>query len=124
VKLNECRDEDEHEKGVVDAFVRFHADLTRIDLHIGSERVASFTVSADTAGPTPTTAMRPGLRYNVQVSTDGGSHWETVAVGLENVDAYRINRADFVGARRLRQRILATDGLRSFRFREEDIPLD
>ena len=126
VKWNACRDEDEHETGVLDTFVIRPPRLTRIELRIDGDPVATFRSGGRPRGDTAlaSSSAADPIRYNVQISIDKGSHWQTVAVGLSNADAYQINRADFAGVRQLRRRVLATDGLRTWPLREDDIPMD
>jgi hypothetical protein len=52
------------------------------------------------------------ITYNVQVSTDGGNIWQTVAVGRTTPDA-TIDRSQFQGAAHLLVRVAATNGFQS-----------
>jgi hypothetical protein len=125
VKLDTCRDEDEHEEGVVDTFVPHLEGLARIELRIDDQPVASYSAPApieegfEAVEAAPEAA--PNVRYNVQVSPDGGVTWQTVAVGITDPAAHSVKRSDFPGAASLRRRVLATDGFRTWSVADETI---
>ena len=129
VKLDPCRDPDEHEEGVVDTLVPHPDTLARIELRIGGEPVASFSAPSAVAEPSllaieaaeEAAAAAENLRFNVQVSADGGETWQTVALGVTDPDAQAIKRTDFPGVKTLRRRVLATNGFRTWTVNEKDI---
>jgi hypothetical protein len=51
------------------------------------------------------------MRYSVQVSTDGGTTWQTASFGLTEPQA-RIDRRLFGDVDSVRVRVVATDGFR------------
>lgn len=62
------------------------------------------------------------ITYNVQVSTDGGATWQTVAVGRATPDA-TIDRNQFQDAESIQVRVIATDGFDSSVATSDAIPL-
>jgi len=57
-------------------------------------------------------AASSNITYNVQVSSDGGNTWQTVAVGRTTPDA-TIDRSQFPEATNLKVRVIATNGFDS-----------
>jgi hypothetical protein len=64
-------------------------------------------------GPAAATgAATPGLHYNVQISTDQGISWQTIAVSRRRAEV-AIDRGQLLGAGSVQVRVIATDGFRS-----------
>jgi hypothetical protein len=59
----------------------------------------------------------------VQVSTDNGRTWETLAVGLPTPEV-TIDRNQFYGAENVLVRVIATDGFRRSVVTSEPLPID
>lgn len=126
VKRDTCRDEDEHEEGVVDTFVPHLDGLARLELRIDGAPVASYSAPVESgteslAALNSLSEAAPSVRYNVQVSPDDGRTWQTVAVGIEDPAGYAIKRSDFPRAASLKRRLTATDGFRTWSVSEETI---
>lgn len=51
-----------------------------------------------------------GATFAVQVSTDDGRSWQTVAIGL-NTPAAEIDRSQYAPGQTVRVRVIATNGL-------------
>jgi hypothetical protein len=128
VKLNACADTGQDEAGIVDAIIPVHPGVRQLELVLDgqvldtfraggaapevsnlhrddvTESVFSFAWDTAAAEAEPTK-----LTYNVQVSTDDGQSWQTVAVGRTTPDV-TIDRTQFEPGTRVTVRVVATDG--------------
>ena len=78
----------------------------------------------DVAGGAEALADAAGsVTYNVQVSTDGGSTWQTVAVGRTTPDA-NIDRTQFPEGGAVMVRVIATNGFDSSVATTDSMPVD
>ncbi|HEY0405128.1 MAG TPA: hypothetical protein VGC89_05340 [Pyrinomonadaceae bacterium] len=68
-------------------------------------------------------AQSSNITYNVQVSTDGGATWQTVAVGRATPDA-TIDRNQFQDAEQIMVRVIATNGFDNSVATSDAIPVD
>jgi hypothetical protein len=68
-------------------------------------------------------AATSNITYNVQVSTDGGNTWQTVAVGRTTPDA-TIDRSQFPDAAHIMVRVIATNGFDNSVATTDAIPVD
>ena len=127
VKLSSELGPEEDLEGIVDAVVAVSAGARSIELLIddtvadrfeiggGAPEVGALAV-ADTAGDEVgiTAAVGPAAAghqtYNLQVSTDGGQSWQTIAVGLRE-PAMTMDRSQFRKGQDVQVRVLATNGL-------------
>ena len=115
--------------GLVDVALPVDADARAVELSIAGRTVDTFQASAtppEVRGITRAAAERDTLSiaweaeagtgddhtYNVQVSTDDGRTWQTLAVGLATPEV-TIDRNQFYGAENVLVRVIATDGFRS-----------
>jgi hypothetical protein len=123
IKIDSCVDENSDQTGLVDAIVSTSPDARQVELLIEGHSVDTFQAK----GPGPAESLRDlrrtespagpglswhgaeGLTYAVQASTDEGTSWFTVAVGLKTPE-FRFDPRQFPGARRVQIRVLATDG--------------
>lgn len=131
VKLNSCAAPSEDRTGIVDALIPANPAARQIELLYDGQVVDTFrsggavpeisnlrreasTESAlsfawdDAAAEIETS----NVTYNVQVSTDDGQTWQTVAVGRTSPDA-TIDRTQFEPGERVIVRVVATDGFNS-----------
>ena len=121
--------EGEHERGLVDAIVVAQSDAKIIELSIAGKLADTFR-----AGVTPPRVhnLRSTARgaetqlawdtdatsddrhtYSIQVSTNNGRTWETVAVGFTSTQI-PIDYEQFGDTKRLLVRVIATDGFQRF----------
>ena len=115
--------------GLVDVVLPVDADAMAVELSIAGRTVDTFQASAtppEVRGLIRAAAERDTLSiaweaeagtgddhtYNVQVSTDDGRTWQTLAVGLATPEV-AIDRNQFYGAENVLVRVIATDGFRS-----------
>jgi hypothetical protein len=134
VKLNSCADPSEDRTGIVDAVIPANPAARQIELlyngqvldtfrsgaavaEISNLRRETSTESAlsfawDNAATTSVEDDVSNVTYNVQVSTDEGQTWQTVAVGRTSPDA-TIDRTQFEPGDRVTVRVVATDGFTS-----------
>jgi len=132
VKVNSCADPSEDRTGIVDAVIPANPSARQIELLYNGQVVDTFRSSAAApeisnlrreastesdlsfAWDDATAAMEgetgaSNVTYNVQVSTDDGQTWQTVAVGRTSPDA-TIDRTQFEPGDRVIVRVVATDG--------------
>lgn len=120
VKFDACRDEVEEETGIVDTFAPLSAETQRVALRVFEEIVDSREAPGARGPAGLAFAGGDNEKYTVQVSTDEGATWQTIAVGADTPE-YDVRRRDFPNARRLRARVIATDGFKSRLHREDEI---
>ena len=128
--------EGQAERGLVDAIVVADPDAKSIELWIASKVVDTFRADAV---PPHVSNVRiaergPGARvltwdtdakgdtrhtYSVQVSSDNGRTWQTIAVGFTSTEI-PIDYGQFGGAKQIVVRLIATDG---FQRSETTMPL-
>lgn len=117
----------EDQVGIVDAVLPIDASARAIELVLDGQVVDSYAVG----GPLPsvralrmvegaareitivTDAEVPverGQTYSVQVSTDDGRTWQTIAIGLKR-PALDLDRSQFRAGQEVRVRVVATNGL-------------
>lgn len=118
----------EDELGLVDAIIPAEPDARIIELLIAGKSVDTFRASEtppdvrwvsrlamDSHAPIVAweTDAKPEDKhtYSVQVSTDNGKTWQTLAVGLTSKQV-AIDRSQFRGAKQVLIRVIATDGFR------------
>ncbi len=121
LKFNTCIDDDDEEIAILDAYIPRLPDARRIAITIDGNEVAEWKAPPPVEAGLLQEAAPPDLRFTVQVSIDDGATWRTIAVGLEDPDAYTLNRRDFAASPALRLRVLATDGFNSWEVRNEPI---
>jgi hypothetical protein len=126
--------------GLVDVALPVDADARAVELSIAGRTVDTFQASAtppEVRGLTRAAAERDTLSiaweagagtgddhtYNVQVSTDDGRTWQTLAVGLATPEV-TIDRNQFYGAENVLVRVIATDGFRSSVVTSEPLSID
>jgi hypothetical protein len=126
--------------GLVDVALPVDADARAVELSIAGRAVDTFQASAtppEVRGLTRAAAERDTLSiaweaeagtgddhtYNVQVSTDDGRTWQTLAVGLATPEV-TIDRNQFYGAGNVLVRVIATDGFRSSVVTSEPLSID
>ena len=125
VKLDSDREEHDDETGLVDAVIPASPRARQIELMIGSQTADTFRAGSPVQpirdlrkheGPAVMglswegdVAASEGRSYAVQVSTDEGQSWFTVAVGLKTPQ-FTFDPTQFPEARRIHVRILTTDG--------------
>jgi hypothetical protein len=120
VKFDSCRDEDEEEIGIVDTFAPLSPETRRVALRV-FDNIIDSREAPGAAGPAGFAMPSGGdEKYTVQVSTDEGATWQTIVVGADTPE-YDIRRRDFPNARRLRARVIATDGFNSRLHGEDEI---
>lgn len=136
VKLNTCTDPREDRTGIVDALIPANPAARQIELLYGEHVLDTFRsggvapevsslhreASTDAAlsfaweGASASTAEgeagASNVTYNVQVSTDDGQTWQTLAVGRTSPDV-TIDRTQFEPGERVTVRVVATDGFTS-----------
>jgi hypothetical protein len=134
VKLNSCADPSEDRTGIVDAVIPANPAARQIELLYegqvldtfrsggGVQEISNLRREASTesalsfawnhAAATEGEADASNVTYNVQVSTDEGQTWQTVAVGRTSPDA-TIDRTQFEPGDRVTVRVVATDGFTS-----------
>jgi hypothetical protein len=127
VRLNSELRPGEDQVGIVDAVLRVDASVRAIELVLDGQVVDSYpvggslpsvrafrlvesaarkiTIATDTEEP-----VERGQTYSVQVSTDGGRTWQTIAVGLKR-PALDLDRSQFRAGQDVRVRVVATNGL-------------
>jgi len=133
VKLNACADPAEDRTGLVDAVVPAHPAARQLELLFEGQLLDTFRAgggapavsnlrreaATDSAlslawdgadeSAAEGDAAASNVTYNVQVSTDEGRTWQTVAVGRTSPDA-TIDRTQFEPGDRVTVRVVATDG--------------
>ncbi|HSE17958.1 MAG TPA: hypothetical protein VLB46_12960 [Pyrinomonadaceae bacterium] len=136
VKVNSCADPAEDRTGIVDALIPANPAARQIELlyngqvldtfrsggavpevsnlrrEASTESALSFTWDDATAAMAEDEASASNVTYNVQVSTDEGQTWQTVAIGRTSPDA-TIDRTQFEPGERVTVRVVATDGFTS-----------
>ena len=136
VKLNSCTDPSEDQTGIVDAVIPANPAARQIELVYNgqvldtfrsggaapeisnlrrapsTESALSFTWDGVPESTAERDAVPSNVTYNVQVSTDEGQTWQTVAVGRTSPDA-TIDRTQFEPGDRVTVRVVATDGFTS-----------
>jgi hypothetical protein len=142
VKLNACADPGEDRTGIVDVFIPAHPEARRVELTLQGEPLDAFHAGGavpevsnvrrgveDTesalsfAWDSPAEAGEANLTYNVQVSTDEGQTWQTVAVGATSPDV-NIDRTQFGPGARVTVRVIATDGFTNTVAHSEQFSVD
>jgi hypothetical protein len=125
--------------GLVNAVLAVEPDAREVELIVAGHTVDTFRASATPPGVRGISvdAERHPLSmawetddetgenhtYTVQVSTDDGRTWQTLAVGLATPEV-TIDRNQFRGAENVLVRVIATDGFRSSVVASEPLPLD
>jgi hypothetical protein len=127
VRLNSELRAGEDQVGIVDAIVRVDGSARAIELVLDDQVIDSHTVGgslpvvralrlgrgaaqeiAIVSDAEP--AVERGQTYSVQVSTDEGRTWQTVAIGLKR-PAIDLDRSQFRAGQEVRVRVVATNGL-------------
>lgn len=126
VKLDSERDPGDDERGLVDAVIPVDADAAAVELVVAGEIADTFRAAA---APLEVQALRAvpgatadvgfrvetpaapagGQSYYVQVSTDGGQTWLTVAVGLTD-PSFSLDRSQFPAGQEVLIRVAVTNG--------------
>src|SRR5829696_3654321 len=125
--------------GLLNAVLAVDTNARAIELIVAGHTVDTFRASAtppDVRGVTRVDTGRHPLSiawethaetddhtYTVQVSTDNGRTWQTLAVGLTTPEV-RIDRNQFYGAENVLVRVIATDGFRSSVVTSEPLSID
>jgi hypothetical protein len=125
--------------GLLNAVLAVDTDARAIELIVAGHTVDTFRASAtppDVRGVTRVDPERHPLSiawetdaetddhtYTIQVSTDNGRTWQTLAVGLTTPEV-GIDRDQFYGAENVLVRVIATDGFRSSVVTSEPLPID
>lgn len=145
VKLNTCSDPSEDRTGIVDALIPANSAARQIELLYEGQLLdtfrsggaapdvsnlrreesteSSFTFAWDSASTAEDDAALSNVTYNVQVSTDEGQTWQTVAIGRTTPDA-TIDRTQFEPGERVTVRVIATDGFNSTVAQTETFSVD
>lgn len=129
VKLNTCSNRRKEQTGIVDVVIPSHPGARALELVIGGQVVDAYRAAA--VPPDLSNLRGPGgggdvmafawdvadseginIFYNIQVSTDNGHSWQTVAVGLTSPDV-EIDRSQFAPGTEVTVRVTATDGFTS-----------
>jgi hypothetical protein len=127
VRLNSELRAGEDQVGIVDAIVRVDGSARAIELVLDDQVIDSHTVGgslpvvralrlgrgaaqeiAIVSDAEP--AVERGQTYSVQVSTDEGRTWQTVAIGLKR-PAIDLDSSQFRAGQEVRVRVVATNGL-------------
>jgi hypothetical protein len=126
--------------GLVDAVLAVDPDAKEVELSVAGHTADTFRASEtppDVRGLSRVATEEPTLSmaweteaesgedqtYMVQVSTDNGRTWETLAVGLPTPEV-TIDRNQFYGAENVLVRVIATDGFRRSVVTSEPLPID
>ena len=128
VKLNACADAGQDLAGIIDAVIPSHPGARQLELVLGGQVIDTFraggtvpevsnlhrdeiteSVFSFAWEPPAAEAEASKLTYNVQVSTDDGQSWQTVAVGRTSPDV-TVDRTQFEPGARVTVRVVATDG--------------
>lgn len=131
VKLNTCVDPGRDLAGVLDAVIAIPADAKALELVLEGRVVDTYQAAAapsdaptlrrsgvtgdavtmeyDAPESDAADATAENVSYNIQVSTDDGQTWQTVAVGRRRPDV-NIDRNQFPAGSRVTVRLLASDG--------------
>jgi hypothetical protein len=130
VKLNSELGPLDERRGLVDVVLPLDQDAAVLELVIHGRTVDTLRAGAPMPSLMPASPLRvehdavvfswgsanaagPGnYRYTVQVSSDGGQTWQTVAVGLTQ-PTVRIDRAQFFPGQTVQVKIIGTDGFSS-----------
>jgi hypothetical protein len=137
VKLNSCADPSEDRTGIVDAVIPASPGARQLELLLEGRVLDTFRAGGGAApevsnlrrGEATDSALSfawdvaaeaaaeggaeaSNVKYNVQVSTDEGRTWQTVAVGRDSPDV-SIDRTQFAPGARVTVRVIATDGFTS-----------
>jgi len=147
VKVNSCADPAEDRTGIVDALIPANPAARQIELlyngqvvdtfrsggavpevsnlrrEASTESALSFAWNEATATLAEGEASASNVTYNVQVSTDEGQTWQTIAVGRTSPDA-TIDRTQFEPGQRVTVRVVATDGFTSTVAQTETFSVD
>jgi hypothetical protein len=127
VKLSSELAPDEDRVGIVDAIIVVNTDARSIELLLNNHVADTFLVGGaapsvgalgveDVGGNAVAITMRVDKkdteyqRFSIQVSTDDGQTWQTVAVGLKDPST-TVDRSQFLKGQDVRVRVLATNGL-------------
>ena len=125
---------------LLDAVLAVHPDARVIEMSVAGNVVDAFRAGAtspdvrglrqtDAEGNQLSLAWETGAEaegestYSVQVSTDEGRTWQTLAVGLPTPDV-AIDRDQFRGAGNVLVRVIATDGFRRSVVTSEPLSID
>lgn len=127
VKINTCSDRRKERTGIIDMVVPFNPEARALELLIDGHVVDTYRAQGE-AAPEVKNLRKMKTRdealafeweetkaqtaYNVQVSTDEGQTWQTVAVGRTTPDV-EIDRNQFPHDTNLVVRVIATDGFTS-----------
>jgi hypothetical protein len=127
VKLNTCAESSRDQFGIIDALVPSHPDARQLQLLIGGQVIDTFRAGAATpeisnlhreevsksvlsfAWDSPADAASANVTYNIQSSTDDGTTWQTIAVGLTSPEL-SIDRSQYPPGSHVTVRVIATDG--------------
>jgi hypothetical protein len=127
VRLNSELRPGEDQVGIVDAVLRVDTSARAIELVLDGKAVDAYPVGGSlpsvralrvVEGAAKTITMvtdaeqpaERGQTYSVQVSTDGGRTWQTIAVGLKH-PALDLDRGQFHAGQEVRVRVIATNGV-------------
>jgi hypothetical protein len=124
VRLDSEIAEGEDLRGIIDAIIDVDPAARLVELVVGGKVVDRQSIGGalPQMRPPRIESAREGLRvtgeaeqaegvtYAVQVSTDGGRSWQTVALGLKTPST-EIDRRQFAPGQRVRVRVIATNGL-------------
>lgn len=126
VTVNPERDTGDDQRALLDAVIAVPGDAAAVELHVGGQLADTFQagaapglrearVAARTPGGLAVAAEAdrevggPPPTYAVQVSRDGGTTWETVAVGLHE-PSFELDRSNFAPGTQVQARIVASSG--------------
>jgi hypothetical protein len=126
--------------GLVDVVLAVDPDARAVELSVAGRAVDTFRASATpprvrglTTADAEPRALSIGWEtdaetgddhtYTVQVSTDNGRTWQTLAVGLATPEV-TIDRDQFYGAENVLVRVIATDGFRRSVVTSGPLPID
>jgi hypothetical protein len=140
VKLLSCVSPGHDRQGLVDAVLAVDPAARIIDLSIAGHVVDTFQAGGTPPAvrnlkraPAPHAALalswdtdaKPEDKhsYTVQVSTDDGKTWQTLAVGLAQPEV-ALDRNQFHGAKQVQVRVIATDGFTRSVVKSESMALD
>jgi hypothetical protein len=132
--INSCSPDPE--RGTFEEYVQLVPNLYRVDLVIDGQAVGSFApgrapkvdgiqLGAPVPGSShriPLTSKTPNaenVSYTIQVRPTDTTIWQTVGIGLPNIDLGEVDINQFPGATGLDIRVLQTDG-----FTEQEVFLD
>jgi hypothetical protein len=125
VRLDSEIAEGEDLRGIIDAIIEVAPTASLVELVIGAEVVDRYSIGRRApqmralrmeSGPGGLLRVAgeaeeaEGVTYAIQVSTDEGASWQTVAMGLKTPSA-EIDPSQFAPGQTVRVRVIATNGL-------------